>query len=164
NAEEKATKITDLFFKHLDLHDILSSELSWLNIEDYFIPPVYYQNRYGNFPNPLEFYNGTPVATPSDWILRKQEIKDKWYSITGAVPQPNTTQEAIVLETTQMDGYTRKKVSFEWVPGKTTVAYILIPDGVTSTSPAVITTYYDAETSIGLPTSYGEYKDFALQL
>ncbi|MGV3586535.1 MAG: alpha/beta hydrolase family protein [Adhaeribacter sp.] len=131
-----------------------------LGIANYFSPPAAYKGVYGNYRSPLKFYNGDSVRTAQDWKLRRKEILDKWHSFMGKWPAFITNQQMEVLETTPKTGYTQHKIRFSWTPTEKTVAYLLIPHAK-GKKPAVITTYYEPETAIGLGKPD---RDFALQL
>lgn len=54
---------------------------TWNEILQYFTPPTEYQNNYGDYRLPLEFYNGDTVKTKADWQRRRTEIKSRWMEI-----------------------------------------------------------------------------------
>ena len=66
-----------------------------------------------------------------------------------------------IIETMQKDGYRHHRIRFKWLPDQETEGYLLIPDGK-GKKPAVITVYYEPESSAGIGGK--EYVDFALQL
>ncbi len=134
----------------------------WKKISPYFNTPKVYQNNYGNYRSPLKFYNGKEVKSKQDWAIRKKEILDTWNKMMGSWPPLITNPNVEILETVKKDGYTQYCVSFKWTPNEKTKAYLSIPDAKNNKKmPAVITTYYEPETAIGLGK---EDRDFAYQL
>ena len=132
----------------------------WAKIAPFFSPPEQYQNDFGKFWSPLRFYNGKEVKTAADWKKRRKEIRDKWTDMMGEWPALIKNQKMEVLETVQKDGYTQQRVRFNWTPNEKTTGYLLIPDG-SGKKPAVITTFYEPETALGLGKAG---RDFAIQL
>jgi len=61
----------------------------------------------------------------------------------------------------QIDNYKRYRIKFDWLPGQPTEGYLLIPEGK-GRRPAVITVFYEPETSAGIGDK--KYRDFAHQL
>lgn len=133
----------------------------WQDIAKYFKPPLLYQNNYGNYPDPLIFYDGVrTVQNANDLEDRKQEIRDKWMGIMGEWLSVNETQELTFISSEQKTGYVKHTVTFEHVQGEVRQAYLLVPD-VSGIKPAVVTVYYDPETALGEGL---EHRDFAKQL
>lgn len=126
----------------------------------FFIPPGEFSGKLGDYRSPLKFYDGRCVSGPDDWHIRREEILDHWHGIMGEWPPFITGQKPEITETTREDGYIQHRVIFEWLPGKKTYGYLLIPDG-DGKRPAVITVFYEPETAIGKGR---EFRDFALQL
>jgi len=131
----------------------------WQRIEPFFSPPEEYKG-YGTYRSPLKFYNGQSVRNKEDWIKRRREILDCWNKMMGEWPPFIRNQKMQVLEIMHKDGYTQKRIKFNWLPDESTEGYLLVPDGAKK-GPAVITVYYEPETAIGLGESY---RDFAYQL
>jgi len=132
----------------------------WQRIKSYFTPPAEFQNQLGDFRSPLKFYDGRPVKTPGDWKKRREEILSRWHAMMGDWPALIKDQQVEILESVQKDGYTKKKVRFNWNPNEKTEGYLLIPDGE-GERPAVITVYYEPETAVD---ERNVTHDFALQL
>ncbi len=133
----------------------------WNQISSYFTPPEKYINQYGNYRSPLTFNNGDTVKTKEEWLLRKKEIKDTWMGMMGQWPPIIENQKLQIIETEEKETYTQHKVSFYWTPKEQTEAYLLIPHQK-GKKPAVITTFYEPETAVGLGKKPN--RDFALQL
>jgi dienelactone hydrolase len=132
----------------------------WGKIKPFFIPPDQYRNVYGNYRSPLLFYDGHKVKSQADWGKRRKEILSKWNEMLGKWPDLIKRQDIEVLETSHQEGYTKKRIRFNWRPDEKTEGYLLIPDGE-GKKPAVITVFYEPETAIGEGTAN---RDFALQL
>ena len=143
-----------------NLHIALSS-MDWHELTPYFVPPDSFKNVYGSYRSPLVFYNGDTVKTPEEWTLRHQEIRDTWMQMMGEWPPLITDSRFEYLDSVQNDGYVAYTVSFEWLPSRKTVGYLLKPDRE-GTKPAVITVFYEPETAVGIGGS--PQRDFARQL
>lgn len=110
--------------------------------------------------SPLLFADGRRVSTPEEWEDRRAEILAQWQGLMGAWPPLIKDQSLEVLSTEMMEGYRRERVRFRWTPGEKTEGWLLVPDGAES-APAVVTVYYEPDTSVGLGKAD---RDFALQL
>ncbi len=126
-------------------------------------PPSNFENDFGDFKSVLEFKDGKKVTTAADWEKRRAEILTEWTGLLGEWPALITDPEIEILSTEKREGFTEKKIRFEWIPGEKTHGYLLIPDLAKpdNATPAVITVYYEPETAIGRGK---EERDFALQL
>ncbi len=130
------------------------------NVKPYFSPPDEFKNKFGDYRSPLRFYDGHQVKTPDDWKDRREEILKKWNSMMGEWPSLIKNQKVEILETIHRENFTQHHIRFYWTPNEQTLGYLLIPDGK-GEKPAVITVYYEPETSIGLGKGN---RDFAYQL
>ena len=101
----------------------------------------------------LKFYNGQPVATPTDWPRRRQEILAYWYRTMGAWPALIQRPKVIRQQVQHRDNYTQIRISAEVAAGFMQPGYLQIPDGK-GPFPAVLVVYYDPATSAGLPSEY----------
>ena len=66
----------------------------------------------------------------------------------------------VFVDSTKKDGYTQYSVRFNWLPNEETDGYLLVPDG-DGEKPAVISVFYDPESSLGIAKPD---RDYALQL
>ena len=137
------------------------SSSAWEQIAPYFSPPDSLKDEFGEYDSPLVFENGDTVKTAQDWEKRRQEILDQWHQMMGEWPPLPEDQKLLILESSRRENFTQHTVSLEWVPGQTTIGYLLVPDGE-GDFPAVITVFYEPETAIGL--SDKPFRDFAYQL
>jgi len=138
-----------------------SKEDLWKKLSPYFTPPAEYQNNYGAYRSPLKFYDGREVKNKNDWKIRREEILRTWNGMMGEWPPLIEKQKPVIVRDTNTGYYTRYKIKFKWLPGQETEGYLLIPDGK-GKRPAVITVFYEPETSAGMGDK--PYRDFAHQL
>ncbi|MEZ6091651.1 MAG: prolyl oligopeptidase family serine peptidase [Pirellulaceae bacterium] len=125
-----------------------------------FNVPDEFKNDFGPYRSPLQFDDGTTARTPTDWARRRGELLNAWESMLGQWPPLMTDQELELLDSTKREDFVQHRVRFRWTPDESTQGYLLIPDGQ-GKRPAVITVYYEPETSIGMGTPF---RDFGLQL
>lgn len=106
--------------------------------------------------------DGTRITTENEWKQRRREIRDEWLSIIGEWPEIIKGQRMELVDSVTDGDITRYTVSFNWLPGQKTTGYLLVPHRCGNPLPAVITFFYEPETSAGLGGK--PYRDFALQL
>lgn len=137
---------------------------AWTKLEKYFAPPAEFRGDLGNYRSPLEFKDGTRVKSAEDWAKRRQEILDQWHQWMGPWPALLTKPRIQILQTERRESFTQHRVQVEIYPGdKFTEGHLLIPDGK-GPFPAVLVTFYDSATSVGLgPRGKGTH-DYGLQL
>jgi len=140
--------------------DDTENEKIWEKISPCFILAEEYIDNYGSYRSPLKFYNGDAVKTAGDWKKRRKEIQIQWNEMMGKWPPFIKNQKMEILETVQEDGFVKQRVKFNWLPGKPTEGYLLIPEGKDK-KPAVVVVFYEPETAIG---KNKENRDFAYQL
>ncbi len=127
---------------------LLRKMILWDYLIPYFSTPFDYEMKMGDYRSPLLFENGEEATSVELWEKRRGEILEEWHELMGEWPAFITDPEMEVLEETTMDGYTQKKIRFEWVPDQPTTGYLLVPFQAKN-KPAVITVYYEPETAIG---------------
>ncbi len=131
----------------------------------YFAPPAEFAGDLGPYRSPLLFDDGKPVASAADWPRRRAEILAKWRTIIGPLPEPLAAPKVEVLEERRRENFRERHVHIEVGPqGRMVDGYLLVPDGP-GPFPAVLTPFYEPQTSIGLgkPDTLGAI-DFGLQL
>ncbi|GAA5220242.1 prolyl oligopeptidase family serine peptidase [Membranihabitans marinus] len=133
----------------------------WTEIDTFFAPPSKYKDVYGDFRSPLVFYDGKEVKNKGQWRKRRKEIRSQWMSMMGEWPDLMKKQKMKVIDSEELENFVQHRVEFYWTPTEKTQGYLLIPKGG-GVKPAVITVYYEAETSIGLGVN--PHRDFAYQL
>ncbi len=114
----------------------------------------------GSYRSPLLRDDGTEVTNAEQWSTQRKDLLGRWTTLLGAWPELITDQELEVLNQTRRENFAQMKVRFRWTPNEYTEGYLLVPDGA-GKRPAVITVYYEPETSIGLGK---EFRDFGYQL
>lgn len=138
----------------------IGKEDVWHKISPFFLPDFEFFDVYGKYRPLLRFYNGDTVVTKKDWYKRRTEIESQWHRMMGKWPPFIKKQKMEVLETIQRTGFVQYRIRFNWTPNEKTIAYLLVPEGK-GKRPAVITTFYEPESAIGLGKSN---RDFAYQL
>lgn len=127
---------------------------TWELLKPHFTVPESFKDDFGNYRSPLAGYDG-------NWEEKRNAIKHEWTDLLGEWPDLFTRPEVKTLESIPDHGITRHKIQFQWLPGQTATAWLLIPEGE-GQRPAVLTVYYEPETAAGLNDK--KYRDFALQL
>jgi len=127
--------------------------------EHFTVPEIWAEDR-GTYRSPLVFEDGSLVKSVDDWQRRRAEIQHRWHELMGQWPAPVDEPQLQVIEQTTREEFSQYKVRLRWMPGETTMGYLLVPPGK-GPFPAVITVYYEPETAIGLGA---EQRDFAYQL
>ena len=129
-------------------------------LDSCFVPPPEFVHDFNHFRSPLQFSDGRPVKTATDWILRRREILDYWHKVMGPWPPLLERPTVSVLHSESRQNLTQHRVRLEIAPGQTSEGWLLVPEGC-GPFPAVLVPFYEPETSIGLK---GENRDFAFQL
>ncbi len=137
-----------------------SASAVWSRLAPHFDPPAAWWDRLGNYRSPLVFTAGRQVENPEQWSARRAELLREWQALLGQWPDLITQPEVQVLEESRRENFRQLKIRFRWTPTELTNGYLLIPDGE-GKRPAVMTVYYEPETSIGVGK---EFRDFGLQL
>lgn len=135
-------------------------EDAWTQLSPWFVSPREHAGHYGEYPDPLRFYDGKKVKTKEDWKRRRREILNRWHGMMGEWPALVTHPGHTVLATTRRENFTQYFIRFNWRPDETTDAYLLVPD-TPGKKPAVVCVFYEPETGIGLRKPN---LDFAYQL
>ncbi|MCA9190278.1 MAG: hypothetical protein KDB03_00895 [Planctomycetales bacterium] len=137
-----------------------SQTSNWEAIRPYFSPPSEIVNEMGKFGSLMKFADGRMVTDTEQWGRRRSEIVQQWQNWLGNWPEIPAQIPVEVLATSTEEGFVKQKIRFSWTPNELTEAYLLIPEG-TGPHPAVVTVYYEPETSIGQGKPL---RDFGLQL
>jgi dienelactone hydrolase len=126
------------------------ADASWRAIEPFFHPPAEYEGDLGDYRSVLQFDDGSPVETPSDWPRRREEILQYWHSVMGEWPALVEEPRIDIQETEHVENFTRHRVEVEIALDRMAgPQYLLIPDGE-GPFPAVIITWYNSTDSAGL--------------
>jgi dienelactone hydrolase len=133
-------------------------------IAEFFNAPEKYVSDFGDFRSPLLFADGPRVRTPADWQRRREEILSAWHRVMGPWPALIEQPRVEVVNTTRRENLTQQQLRIEIALGDEMVDALLLlpaPQGPVQEHPAVLVTYYDAETGAGLGAPL---RDYAYQL
>ncbi len=132
-------------------------------IAPHFTPPAEFAHDFGDYRSPLKFDDGRIVKSAAEWPARRAEILKSWHAKLGAWPALLEKPRIEIRDTERREDFTQHKVRVDIGPGpRQCDGYLLVPDGA-GPFPAVLTVFYDPETSAGLnPKS--QMRDFAYQL
>lgn len=133
-------------------------------ISPYMSPPAEFAGQLGDYRSPLKFEDGRDVKTAADWAARRAELLAKWTALLGPWPPLVERPTVEVVGESKEDGYTRYKVNVQVAPKQTVAGYLLVPTGGKPPYPAVVVPFYEPETSVGLNTKRGQFKDYGVQL
>lgn len=134
----------------------------WTQISQYFEPSSEFKDVYGAYRSPLVFENGDIVTNKIQWEQRRAEILSTWHHKMGEWPELLRDNPLEILEEVDSLDFKQYKVRFKWLPQEYTEGYLLVPKGGEEKKPAVVTVFYEPETSVGL--SDKPYRDYAYQL
>ncbi|HEY5912082.1 MAG TPA: hypothetical protein VJA21_15875 [Verrucomicrobiae bacterium] len=129
-------------------------------IAQFFEPPQKYRSDLGGFHSPLLFADGTPVRTPTDWQRRRAEILATWHDAMGPWPPLIERPRVEFVNTTRRENITQQQVRIEIALENQLVDALLLvpaPEAPVRKRPAVLVTYYDAETGVGLGAPMRDY-------
>ena len=121
---------------------------SWSAIAAHFQVPARFRNEFGDLRPVLEFDDGVPVRTVADWMRRRAEILARWHRLMGPWPPLITKPEVEIIRSVERENFVQHSIRFHWTPTDKTTGYLLIPEG-NERRPAVLTVFYEPETSIG---------------
>ena len=131
-------------------------------IAPFFSPPEQYRNDFGAFRSPLLFADGTRAQMTADWARRRKEILTTWQNIMGPWPDLIAKPRVEVIATTRRENIVQQHVRIEIALGNEMVeGLLLLPESRGEKRPALVVTYYDAETGAGLAAPM---RDYAWQL
>lgn len=153
------------FVASLLTYDTAPAAEGSLDISPHFQPPQKYVGDFGPYRSPLVFDDGTKVDSPADWPRRCTEIEAQWRKIIGPLPARIAKPKVTMLERRERDGFIEQHLHLEVGPdGRMVDGFLLLPPG-RGPFPAVITPFYEPQSSIGLgkPDALGSI-DFSLQL
>ena len=139
------------------------AEAIWRQLSPHFRSPAP-ADEFGKYGSPLKFDDGRPITEPAQWPQRRAEILSSWHAMLGPWPPLLTNPKVEYLDEESRDGFRQHHVKIEIASGgKQTDGYLLIPHGA-GPFPAVLVTFYDAKTSVGLGEKGQGLYDFGYQL
>jgi dienelactone hydrolase len=133
-------------------------------LASFFQAPEAYRNELGEFRSPLIFADGSRATTATDWVKRRREIFSSWQDIMGPWPALIEKPRVEVVGTTRRENITQQQLRIEIaLKNEMVEGLLLIPEGASAKDkrPAVLVTYYDAETGVGMGAPL---RDYAWQL
>lgn len=81
---------------------------------------------------------GGRITTAGEWESRRAEIKRVLMQILGAPPSSKVPLEPKLIEETTLDGYTRRKLTYQTERGERVPAYLLVPKNLRGRAPAIV--------------------------
>ncbi|MBA3247767.1 MAG: acetylxylan esterase [Pyrinomonadaceae bacterium] len=81
---------------------------------------------------------GGRITTAGEWESRRAEIKRVLKQILGAPPSSKVPLEPKLIEETTLDGYTRRKLTYQTERGERVPAYLLVPKNLRGRAPAIV--------------------------
>lgn len=100
------------------------------------VTAFYLTNKYANFKRELAF---PETADKEVWDLWRHNLRKRLNGVfcldkLGKAPTPDVH----IIEEVECDGYIRRKITYETLPGNSVTAYLLMPDGIVHPVPAVL--------------------------
>jgi len=136
----------------------------WRKLEPFTQPPTEFAGKFATYRSPLQFADGSVAKTGADWTKRRRELLELWTRRLGAWPVLLDKPVVTVLETSQVDAHTQHRVRVQVsAEGSVVEGYLLVPPGK-GPFPAVLVTFYEGKTSIGLGAKGKGTHDYGLQL
>ena len=98
-----------------------------------------------------------PVETSADWALRRAHILANVQTVMGPLPDPSrrVPLDVTILEEQPTDDYTRIKLTFAAEPGDRVPAYLLMPNQIEGTAPAMLCLHQTTGIGKGEPAGLG---------
>lgn len=137
---------------------------AWAQLAPYFEAPKEFAGDFGKYESPLKFADGRVVKSAAEWPARRAEILALWQKRLGAWPPLLDRPKMEVLSSEKRENFTQHRVLVDITKdGKKAAGYLLVPEGQ-GPFPAVLVTFYEPETSIGLVDKAKGKHDFGYQL
>ena len=133
------------------------------SILKFFAPPDEFKSDYGGYRSVLTPPGAPPICSASDWKGRRKALLKEWHDVLGPWPPLIKLPRIEYLQKEHAENFTRHRVNIEIAPGRTTEAYLLIPDGK-GRFPAVLDVFYQPLDGAGLNAERRLQNDFGYQL
>lgn len=133
-----------------------TSEACWDRLVPLFRVPNGTEEHASQYRSPLLFADGRLAQSREEWTQRREEIRQQWISLLGQWPPLIENPNVEVLGEEVRDGIKQQTVRFQWAPNQQTTGYLLFPPG-DGKKPAVVTVYYEPESSVGLGKEHRDY-------
>lgn len=98
------------------------------------------------------------VRTPADWEKRRADILLGVQEVMGPLPKDRAPLDLKIEETIEQEGYTRYRVSYQAEANDRVPAYLLVPNVLQSTAPAVLCLHQTTAIGKGEPVGLGPRK------
>jgi dienelactone hydrolase len=114
------------------------------------------------------------ATSKHEWEVWKTRLRKELVTLLGGFPEERIPLDVEVVERKSFPGYTREKVIYQSAPEVSVPAYVLIPDGLSGPTPAVVALHghgygkndivgiWEDGEDRGIPDGY--HKDFAVEL
>jgi hypothetical protein len=135
--------------------------------------PALVQKPHAKLPLPdlglrplLKSADGKPSTTPEEWQQTRARLQEAWQARLGKPPAKPAQLDVRTESTEELDGYTRKLVSFHSADGDRILAYLLIPADLKpgEKRPAVVVFHQTTEDTLKEPVGLGKKPPLALGL
>ncbi len=103
-------------------------------MSELFQTEQYFRNRYRAIGRGLRFQ----ATSVEEWRIWQQALRARIHELQGIGRLIPTPPNPRITESVQCDGYVRQRVEIETEPGVVMPFYVLIPDQLEGTAPAVI--------------------------
>ena len=99
-----------------------------------------------------------PVRTKDGWEVRRRRILEGMQEVMGPLPGEERRVPLTwkVIETVELDGFTRKRIEIAVEKGDFVPAYLLIPAGLKGRAPAVLCLHQTTKIGKGSPAGLGD--------
>jgi dienelactone hydrolase len=135
--------------------------------------PALLQKPYADRPVPdlglkplLVDPDGKAITTPAGWEKARQALRARWLEHLGKPPEKPADLDVRVEKTEELDGYTRRLVSFRSEGDDRIAAYLLVPAGLGEKEkrPAVVVFHETTRDTLRQPVGLGQKPELALAL
>jgi dienelactone hydrolase len=99
-----------------------------------------------------------PVRTAQDWEQRRQQILAGMQAVMGPLPDERrrVPLDVKVTEKVELEGFTRKTLTFAVEKGDRVPAYLLIPKNLSGKAPAILCLHQTTKIGKGSPAGLGD--------
>ena len=104
-----------------------------------------------------------PIKTSRDWEQRRGQILEGMQQVMGPLPDEKrkTPLDLQISQTAELDGYTRKTITFAAEKDDRVPAYLLIPRNLRGKAPAVLCLHQTVKVGKGSPAGIGDKPSLA---
>ena len=87
---------------------------------------------------PLLVNQDVIIHSTAQWERKREDIKKRLFATIGEPPFARNTRSLKILSEEILEGYIRRKISYEVGMGESVTAYLLQPDGLEGPVPAIL--------------------------